>query len=425
MINEEFLHFVWKFQLFDFSNLQSAKQTSLQILKPGVHNHNSGPDFLNARVRIGDILWCGDVELHVKSSDWYAHNHQVDENYDTVILHVVYENDVEVKSRRGEPIVCLELKDLIPEKYISEYDTLYHSISNLPCSYAIGSLDNLFWESYSERLLIERLESKMARVQDIFLAANKDYQECFYRLLAYALGLKINAEPMLSLAENTPLLLLQKHRPDRIKIEALLYGQSGLLQRKYVDDYPKKLQEEYQFYVEKYKLQSISPHQWKFFRLRPSSFPSLRISYLTDFVLKSAPIFDQLFNFQNIQSILPFFNLTLPNYWKEHYVFDKKVKTSNKNLGNATINLLFINAVLPFCFFYARQKSDESMMMRVVDSYRALKYEDNKIIRYYKEVGLAVKSALKSQALIHLHKEYCIPRKCLNCRVFNQILKKE
>ena len=239
MINEEFLHFIWKFQLFDFSDLQSTHQNTLQILKPGLHNHNTGPDFLNARVRIDDMLWCGDVELHVKSSDWYAHNHQLDGNYDTVILHLVYENDLEVKSRSGKALFCLELKELIAEKYTTEYDTLYHSISNLPCSYAIGTLDMLFWECYSESLLIERLESKMARVQDIFLSANKDYQECFYRLFAYALGLKINADSMLSLAENTPLLLLQKHRPDRNNIEALLYGQSGLLNRKYLDDYPK------------------------------------------------------------------------------------------------------------------------------------------------------------------------------------------
>jgi hypothetical protein len=423
MINEEFLHFVWKFQLFDFSDLQSTNKSPLQILKPGLHNHNAGPDFLNARVRIDDMLWCGDVEIHVKSSDWYAHKHQDDENYETVILHVVYENDLEVKSRSGEAIFCLELKYLIPEKYLSEYDTLYHSISILPCSYAIGNLDQLFWESYTERLLIERLEMKMARVREIFLAADKDYQECFYRLLAYALGLKINAEPMLNLADTTPLLMLQKQRLSRTKIEAILYGQSGLLKRKYVDAYPKQLQNEYQFYTEKYHLQSISPHQWKFFRLRPSSFPGLRISYLADFVLKSEPIFEELFHFQNLKSIRPFFNLSLSDYWKEHYVFDKKVKTSNKDLGKSTIDLIFINAVLPFCFFYARQKSDEEMLMRIVDSYREMKYEDNKIIRYYKEAGVAVHTSAKSQALIHLHDQYCIPRKCLNCRVFNQILK--
>lgn len=423
MINEEFLHFIWKFQLFDFSELQSTRQNTLTILKPGIHNHNAGPDFFNARVRIDDMLWCGDVELHVKSSDWYAHNHQLDINYETVILHVVYENDVEVKSRSGETLFCLELKELIPEKYTNEYDTLYHSISNLPCSYAIGTLDALFWECYSESLLIERLESKMARVQDIFLSVAKDYQECFYRLLAHALGLKINAEQMLSLAENTPLLLLQKHRPDRIKIEALLYGQSGLLNRKYTGHYPKQLQSEYLFYSEKYKLQAISPHQWKFFRLRPRSFPSIRISYLADFILKSEPIFEKLFHFKNIKSILPFFNLKVSNYWKDYYTFDKKAKTSNKNLGKGTLGLLFINAVLPFCFFYARKKSDQEMMMRVLDSFKELKYEDNKIIRYYKEAGVEVKSASKSQALTHLHQHYCIPRKCLNCRVFNQILK--
>lgn len=423
MINEEFLHFVWKFQLFDFSNLQSTTQNAIQVVNAGLHNQNSGPDFLNARIRIDDILWCGDVELHVNSSDWYAHNHQTDENYDTVILHVVYKNDVGVKSRSEVPIVCLKLEGLIPEKYITEYDTLYHSISNLPCSYAIGNLSSLFWESYSERLLIERLEAKVKKIKKLFLAVNRDYQECFYQLFAYALGLRINADAMYNLAEVTPVKLLQKHRPSRTTIEAILYGQSGLLERKYTDDYPKLLQQEYKFYKAKYKLQSMPSQLWKFFRLRPNSFPSLRISYLADFVQKSEPIFDQLFNFQSLKSLRPFFELNLSDYWTSHYVFDKKVKRINNKLGKSTIDLLIINAILPFCFFYSRQQSDEETMMRVVDAFREIKCEDNKVVRYFKDAKVEVSTALKSQALFHLHQEYCITRKCLNCRVFNQIIK--
>jgi hypothetical protein len=423
MINEEFLHFVWKFQFFDFSNLQSTTQNAIQVVNAGLYNQNSGPDFLNARIRIDDILWCGDVELHVNSSDWYAHNHQTDENYDTVILHVVYKNDVEVKSRSEVPIVCLELEGLIPEKYITEYDTLYHSISNLPCSYAIGNLSSLFWESYSERLLIERLEAKVKKIQKLFLAVNRDYQECFYQLFAYALGLRINADAMYNLAEVTPVKLLQKHRSSRTTIEAILYGQSGLLERKYTDDYPKLLQQEYKFYKAKYKLQSMFPQLWKFFRLRPNSFPSLRISYLADFVQKSEPIFDQLFNFQSLKSLRAFFELNLSDYWTSHYVFDKKVKRANTTLGKSTIDLLIINAILPFCFFYSRQQSDEEAMMRVVDAYREIKYEDNKVVRYFKDAKVEVTTAFKSQALFHLHQQYCITRKCLNCRVFNQIIK--
>ena len=423
MINEEFLHFVWKFQLFDFSHLKSTREDRIQILKRGLHNHNSGPDFLNAHIQIGSMLWYGDVEIHLKSSEWYAHRHHEDENYDTVILHVVYEEDVEVKSRNGGPLFCLELKDLIPEMYITEYDTLYHSISNIPCSYAIGNLDKFFWVSYAERLLVERMEEKQARVREVFLASNKDYQECFYRLLAYALGLKINTEAMLNLAEVTPLLMLQKHRPKRLQIEALLYGQSGLLKRKYIDDYPKELQIEYQFYAEKYKLQPIARQQWKFFRLRLNSFPSLRISYLADFVLKSESIFEKLFHYQSLKDILPFFNLNVSDYWKSHYVFDKRSKIMNKSLGKSTIDLILINTILPFCFFYAKLKSDDAMMMRVLDTYREIKYENNKVVRYYKDAGVEVRSALMSQALIHLHRNYCIPRNCLNCRVFNQILK--
>ena len=423
MINEEFLHFIWKFQLFDFSNLKTTEQQDLQILKPGLHNHNAGPDFLNAKVKLNSIIWFGDVELHVKSSDWLKHKHQLDENYNTVVLHVVFEDDIEIKLENEAVLPCLELKSLIPEKYLNEYDTLFHSISNLPCGYAIGKLDSLFWTSYSEKLLIERLESKMHKIQNLFIEANKDYKECFYQLLAYALGLKINAEAMLDLAKISPLLLLQKHRDNRMIVEAILYGQSGLLIRKYNTDYPITLQSAYSFLAQKYKLKPNSPTQWKFFRLRPSSFPSLRISQLADFVLKSDAIFEQLFNFKNTKAIVPFFKLQVSDYSNRHYVFDKTTKQSNKEIGKSTLDLILINAVLPFCFFYARQKSDLEMLARVVEAYQSINPEDNKIIRYFIEAKVQVKSADKSQAIIHLHEYYCIPRKCLNCRVFNQILK--
>ena len=423
MINENFLHFIWKFQLFDFSDLKDTNQVDIHVLKQGVHNHNAGPDFLNARVKVDDLLWCGDVEIHVKSSDWYAHKHQLDTNYNSVVLHVVYENDQEVKDSSGAFLVCLELKNRIPEKYISEYQSLYHSVSNLPCSYAIGNLSTMFWQSYSESLLIERLEVKMNTIRQIFLDVNKNYQECFYQLLAYSLGLKINANPMLNLAKATPLLTLQKHQNNRFQIEAMLYGQSGLLERNCKSDYAKKLKNEYAYLAQKYKLRSISPTQWKFFRLRPSSFPTIRISYLADFVSNASFVFEQLFNFKNIKTVVSLIDLKVSPYWNTHYVFDKEVKSVNKRMGKATFDLILINAILPFCFFYARQKSDHEMMMRVVDSYRALKYEDNKIVRYYIDAAVEVKNAFKSQALIHLHQAYCIPRKCLNCRVFNQILK--
>ena len=208
---------------------------------------------------------------------------------------------------------------------------------------------------------------------------------------------------MQNLAEVTPVKLLQKHRPNRTHIEALLYGQSGLLERRYTDAYPKQLQQEYRFYKEKYKLQSMPPQLWNFFRLRPNSFPSLRISYLADFVLKSEPIFEQLFAFKDISSLRPFFKLNLSAYWTTHYVFDKNKKRINNMLGKSTINILLINAVLPFCFFYSRQQSDDETLMSVVDAFREIKYEDNKVVHYFKDSKVEVSTALKSQALFHLH----------------------
>ena len=425
MINEEFLHFVWKFQLFDFSNLKSTDNIPIQVVKPGTHNHNAGPDFLNAKIRIGGLIWYGDVELHIKSSDWLTHKHHTDQNYNTVVLHVVYDHDKEAVLENGQQLNCLELVGLIPDKYLSQYDTIYHSISNLPCSYSIGNFESSFWSSYSERLIVEKLELKLAKIQSIFLDVDKDYQACFYRLFAYALGLKINAKSMLDLAERSPLLMLKKLRSDRLKVEAILYGQSGLLERNHTDEYPKKLQSEYLYYAQKYKLHAKPAQQWKFFRLRPHSFPSLKISLLADFVIKSTPIFEEIFNFKNIQSFLPFFKLQVSEYWQTHYVFDKKSKFSKKLMGKSTLDLLLLNAVLPFCFFYARQKSDVAMMTNIIEAYQSIKAEDNKVVRNFTKAKVNVKSALQSQALIHLYDQYCIPRKCLNCRVFNQILKKE
>ena len=228
---------------------------------------------------------------------------------------------------------------------------------------------------------------------------------------------------MLDLAKITPLLVLQKHIDNRMLVEAILYGQSGLLIRKYNSYYPITLQSAYSFLSQKYKLNPNSPKQWKFFRLRPSSFPSLRISQLADFIVKSDVVFEQLFNFNNTKTILPFFKLQVSNYWNTHYVFDKTTKQPNKEIGKSTLDLILINAVFPFCFFYAHKKSDTEMLARVVESYQSISPEYNMIIRYFKEAKVQVKSAVKSQALIHLHKHYCIPRKCLNCKVFNQITK--
>lgn len=421
-VNEDFLQFVWKFQLFNFSNLKSTNNEELLILFQGVHNHDSGPDFLNAKLRLDGILWSGDVEVHLKSSDWHKHSHQKNSHYDAVIMHVVYEEDI-VVVRDGALLPCLELKGLIPEDYLTGYEALYHSKADIPCLHAIGGLSKFFWSSYAQRLLVERLEVKQARVREVFLASSQDYQECFYRLLSYSLGLSINADSMLRLAEVTPFKMLHKKRTSRVHLEALLYGQSGLLMKSFNDDYPKVLQHEYNFCRQKFGLQPLEHNQWKFFRLRPNSFPTHRISFLADFVFKSEYIFDLLFQFKHVNEILPFFNLSLSAYWKSHYVFDKKSKFKQHKMGSFTRNIILLNSILPFCFFYAKQHSDDLMMQRVLNSYMDLKYENNKVIRKFKEGGVTVSSAMMSQALIHLHQNYCIKRNCLNCRVLNQILK--
>ena len=423
MINEDFLHFIWKFQLFNFLELKGTVGQAIRIKKSGLHNLNAGPDFLNAQVYIDDMLWCGHVEIHVKSSDWYAHNHHKDANYDTVVLHVVYSDDKPLVRSDGQVIPTLVLKDKIPDKYLNRYDALYHSIANIPCAYALPTLSEEFWEAYADRLIVERLEDKMASIHTLFVEANSDYQETFYQLLAYALGLKINALQMLDLAKSCPLKLLKKKSDKREVVEALLYGQAGLLARKFKDQEVLNWQKHHQFYQKKYLLEPINANNWKFFRLRPASFPTLRISLLADFVVQEKDVFEQIINFVSVNNVRACFNLKGSNYWNYHYVFDKKVARHNCSIGKSTFDILLINAVLPFAFFYARKKGDEEKMQRILNAYRDIKAEDNRVIKMYKESKVPVKTALMSQALIHLNRHYCIERKCLNCRVANKILK--
>lgn len=423
MINEDFLHFVWKFQAFNFTDLRTTKGEQVCVLKPGIHNKNSGPDFKFAHVQIDGVLWVGHVEIHINASDWYRHKHHLDDNYDAVILHVVYNANQKVYRLSGKEIPTLVLCGLIFEKYLFEYDSLFHSMESVPCSKSLKTIELSFMKTYYEALMIERLEMKNIKINTMFVNSNKDYKECFYQLFAYALGLKINAAQLQDLAVRSPLALLAKHRDDRLAVESILYGQSGLLNRCFSDEYPRKLKSEYLYFKEKYKLHSINYKQWNFFRLRPSSFPTVRISMLADFCVKSDSLFHELLQFSSLHTIKEYLNLKVSSYWRNHYVFDKKANTRNVRLGKTTIDLIIINAVLPFCFFYATQKSNYQMMQSVIDSFRQMKSENNKILRFYKQCGVKVYSALESQALIHLHQNYCIKRKCLNCRVFNQILK--
>lgn len=423
MINEDFLHFVWKFQLFDFLDLKTEDGKELCVIKPGVHNENSGPDFKSAKISIDGLVWVGHVEIHVNASDWYSHSHHQDGNYDSVILHVVYQNDKSVIDASGEPLFTLSLKDKIPEKYLYEYDSLYHSIQNVPCSKSLAAMDKFFMSSYYEALIVERLEMRSNKIKALLNDCNNDFRECFYRLFAYALGLKINASQMQSLAERCSLKLLTKHTNSRLSVEALLYGQASLLDRNFKDEYPNKLKSEYLFLKEKYKLNAIDNKQWSFFRLRPTSFPTVRISMMADFCIKSNLLFQELFNFSSLKKMKSMLCFNVSDYWKTHYVFDKRVKNRKVTLGTMAIDLILINALLPFSFFYAKQKSNYKMMQDVIDAYGEIKAENNKILRYYVQCGLNAKSAIESQALIHLHQNYCIKRKCLNCRVFNQIIK--
>lgn len=419
-MNEEFFNYLWKFQLLK-PNLETTEGEQVSIISPGTRNTDSGPDFFNAMITIGNTQWAGNVEIHVNSSDWIKHKHHYNEAYNNVILHVVFVDDKPVYRKNGELIPTLELKSNFEIKLLDNYKIFQSSLNSIPCYtqiHNINHFEKLFW---FDRLMIERLEKRSEEILAQLEVLNNDFSQVFYQLLAKGMGYTANADAMEMLASSLPLKLLLKHKDNINQIEALLFGQSGLLDRDQKDNYPIELKKEYEFLKIKYNLQPMKYSNWKFMRMRPASFPTIRISQFANIIYKSSALLSKILESDKLQNVISLLSTAASPYWDNHFRFNNMAPGKRKKIGLATINIILINTIIPTLFVYGKLKNKYELQERALDWLTEIKSEANSIVREFQSIGVSSENAMQSQALIQLKKNYCLKKLCLNCR-FGHIL---
>ena len=415
-MNERLLQFIWQFQYYNKHQLTTDEGEVLQIISPGTFNQNQGPDFLNASVKIGSTVWVGNIELHVKASDWNKHRHATDPNYRNVILHVVWENDLTINQSSA-----LSLKERIPKILLDNYEQLMHASLKQACKSFLPALSQLSWLSWKERLVAERLERKSKKVLQLLDESKQHWEEVFWWMLASNFGIKVNTEVFEAMARSVSVTILAKHKNQIHQLEALLLGQANLLNGNYKEDYPKLLQKEYQFLKKKYQLPShnILPH---FLRMRPANFPTVRLAQLAMLVSQSSHLFSKIKEMQSVKELKDLLNVTANDYWHYHYTFDEVTAHQPKHLGSQMVDNLIINTIAPILFSYGIYTKQELFKEKAIHWLQQLSAEQNAITRLWQSAEVANRSAFDSQSLIELTNNYCNHQRCLDCAVGNKIL---
>lgn len=420
-MKEEFLQFIWAHGLFNKSNLKTVDGKTVEIISTGRPNTDSGPDFFNARVRIGETIWAGNIEIHQKSSHWYQHRHNTDAAYDNVVLHVVELHDKPVLIKNNE-LPTLEIS--YPQAILENFEQLLKSERWIACEEKLAEVDPFILRFWYSSLMIERLESKTNDILTLLEQNKNNWNETFYQLLSRNFGMKTNALPFELLAKSIPLNILSKHKNDLFQIEALLFGQAGLLNETQLgDEYYLSLRNEYTYLSKKYGLSGIEPHLWKFMRLRPINFPTIRIAQLAMLIHHSSALFSRILETEDLDLIRELFDVSASEYWDSHYRFNKtSEENKQKNLGEAAFNNLIINTIVPLMFVYGEQHIDQAMKDRALFMLEKMAPESNQIIRKWNELGIDSRSAFETQALIHLKNSYCEIKKCLHCQLGAKII---
>jgi hypothetical protein len=420
-MNEEFISYLWKYRQLSQTLITEAGDP-LAILHPGVQNTDSGPDFFNARLRIGSTTWAGNVEIHVHASDWYRHGHHLDPAFDHAILHVVYDADRLVYHQNGVPVQTLVINNQYAERIFERYQILMQTRQWIPCENQLDSATDYGFTIWAPALAVERLEYKTQAIRHLLTGSNIDWDETFYQHLAGSFGFKINNLPFELLAKSLPLKIVRQHCNSRFKLEALLFGQAGMLANEFVESYPIALKQEYLFLCGKYNLHPIAESMWKFLRLRPSNFPTIRISQFAGFLQATEARFFNLFEGGTLDEVLKLFVLSASEYWNTHYVFGKPVVEKPKTMGPSGIKLIIINGLAPFLFFYGQEKGQPAIGEGVLDFLEHLGGENNVDIDHWKLAGFPADNAMQTQALLHLKHFYCDKKRCLECRIGSRLL---
>jgi len=423
-MNEDFLHYVWQYQLFSINDLRTIEKEVLTVLKKGIHNHNAGPDFLNAQLKIDNQIWVGNIEIHLKSSDWYVHHHETDKNYDAVILHVVWEDDVTVFMKNEKPLPVLELKEFILETALNNYRNLFFAKQKwILCENEIGFVDDFTIDNWKERLFFERLERKSNEMKVLLEENKNDFEAVLFQLLAKNFGLKVNGEAFLYLAKSFDFSVLRKVRFDQNLLSALLFGQAGFLEDVVEDEYHQQLKKEYKYLQHKYHLKSISKNQFSFFRMRPPNFPTIRIAQLISLYHLNQNLFSKMMQTKTLKDFYVLFEVDVDLFWKTHYTFEKVSKKSAKKLTKSFIDLLLINTIIPLKFLYYKNR-EEAKETDFLEVLQKIKSEKNTIISKFNELKITSKNAYESQALLELKNNYCAKKQCLQCAIGVKLLNK-
>lgn len=418
-MNEELLYYIWQFKRWQ-GTLKTLSGEAVEVYSVGQRNNNAGPDFLHAKLRIGQVLWSGNVEIHVKTSDWFFHGHESDKNYQNLILHIVWQHDLE---ELPHDCPLLVLSDFVSKEIVNNYQKLKIDNSFISCENLFAEVDNFTKNTFLESLFVERFQNKTERLNQKLDKLSGDWEALTFERMAYVFGLKINAEAFELMAKSFNFKMLQQVVRKNESVEALLFGQSGFLEKP-LDEYQLRLQQEYAFLQHKYKLIPIENNLFKFLRLRPSNFPSIRLAQLSAVYAKEDKLFQKILSVKNIKELTCIFkDIEVNPYWEKHYKFGKESKKQHSaQITRQLVEKIAINAVIPLQFLYGL-KIGKDNSEQIIALARSIKPEKNSIIENYRHIEAEIKNAFESQGYLELYKTFCKPKKCVTCRIGNKIIK--
>ena len=421
-MKEDFLHYVWQYKKFDFSNLKTAQNENLTIINSGFYSQLAGPDFFNAQIQIDSQKWAGNVEIHLKSSDWYVHNHEKDANYDSVILHVVWQHDTPIFRKDNSEIAVLEIQQYVLDKELDNYNKLATSKSWIYCENEIASTDNFVFKNWLERLFFERLERKMFPINQLLLQTGNNWEAVLFAMLAKNFGLNTNGDIFLKIANSIPFAIIRKESFEAENLEALLLGRANLLNDSKQDLYYNEMQQRYNYIKVKHQLTDVFINEVQFFKHRPDNFPTIRLVQLAQLYHQQQNLFSQLITIKSAEECYKLFNVNVSVYWETHYQFDKISPKKRKALSKAFIDLLLINTIIPLQFAYQKSQGkeiSEDIMMLL----SKIAPEKNAVLDKFALFEVKSTNAFEAQALLQLKNEYCNYKKCLQCAVGLNLLK--
>lgn len=420
-MKEDFLHYVWQYKKFAFTNLKTVSGQELTIINSGYYIQQAGPDFFNAQIVIGNQKWAGNVEIHLKSSDWYVHHHETDANYDNVILHVVWEHDTDVFRKNNSVIPVLELKQHVSKEVLQQYKQLFTQKTWINCENQLATIDDFLISNWIERLFFERLEKKASEVEMLLQKNIFDWEATFFQLMAKSFGLNTNGDAFLKMAENIPFSVIKKERFEIENIEALFFGISGLLNDDNEDLYYHELKRRWNYLKHKHQLQINYFQPLQFFKHRPDNFPTIRLAQLAQFVVKHQQVFQLISKANSMNTMYAFFDSNVSEYWKSHYVFDKSHPKKSKKISKSFIDLMIMNCILPIKFAYGHSNGNINPE-ELIALASEMTSEKNSIIEKFNHFGLNSANSYHSQAILQLKKEYCTTNKCLNCAIGQKLI---